>query len=144
VATAPDTIVLIHGLWMTPLAWEHWVARYERRGFRVLTPGYPGIGQGEAGLMELRANPDTVAGVGVREVMDYLTAIVEGLDTPPVIMGHSFGGTFAQLLVGNGFGAAGVCIDSAAVKGINAMPLSEVRSVLPVLDNPANIKKAST
>ena len=23
---APDTIVLIHGLWMTPLAWEHWVA----------------------------------------------------------------------------------------------------------------------
>jgi hypothetical protein len=21
---APDTIVRIHGLWMTPLAWEHW------------------------------------------------------------------------------------------------------------------------
>jgi pimeloyl-ACP methyl ester carboxylesterase len=144
VATEPDTIVLIHGLWMTPLAWEHWVTRYEERGFRVLTPGYPGIGQGEAGLADLRANPDAVAGVGVREVMDHLTGIVEELATPPLIMGHSFGGTFAQLLVGNGFGAAGVCIDSAAVKGINAMPLSEVRSVLPVLDNPANIGKAST
>ncbi|TMF56830.1 MAG: alpha/beta hydrolase, partial [Chloroflexi bacterium] len=22
---APDTIVLIHGLWLTPLSWEHWV-----------------------------------------------------------------------------------------------------------------------
>ena len=20
-----DTVVLIHGLWMTPLSWEHWV-----------------------------------------------------------------------------------------------------------------------
>jgi hypothetical protein len=53
-AAAPDTIVLIHGLWMTPLAWEHRVTRYEERGFRVLTPGYPGIGQGEAGLLALR------------------------------------------------------------------------------------------
>ena len=33
------TVVLIHGLWMTPLAWEHWVERYEVRGHTVLTPG---------------------------------------------------------------------------------------------------------
>src|SRR5215831_10170897 len=41
-----DTVVLIHGLWMTPLSWEHWVARYEQRGLRVMTPGYPGIAPG--------------------------------------------------------------------------------------------------
>jgi alpha-beta hydrolase superfamily lysophospholipase len=29
-----QTIVLIHGLWMTPLAWEDWVARYRARGFQ--------------------------------------------------------------------------------------------------------------
>jgi len=47
--TPPSTtIVLIHGLWMTPLAWEHWVERYEAQGCTVLTPGYPGIGQDEA------------------------------------------------------------------------------------------------
>jgi pimeloyl-ACP methyl ester carboxylesterase len=141
-ATAPDTIVLIHGLWMTPLAWEHWVTRYEDRGFRVLTPGYPGIGQGEEGLLALREDSSALASVGVREVMDHLTGIVEDLDTPPIIMGHSFGGTFAQLLVGNGLGAAGVSIDSAAVKGINAMPLSEIRSVLPALKDPANLHRA--
>ena len=28
---APNTIVLIHGLWMTPLSWERWVDRYEAR-----------------------------------------------------------------------------------------------------------------
>ncbi|MGH7624029.1 MAG: hypothetical protein ACREOJ_01770 [Gemmatimonadaceae bacterium] len=27
-ATAPSTIVLIHGLWMTALSWERWVDRY--------------------------------------------------------------------------------------------------------------------
>jgi len=28
----PDTVVLIHGLWMTPRSWEKWAARYEGRG----------------------------------------------------------------------------------------------------------------
>ena len=136
------TVVLIHGLWMTPLAWEHWVERYEARGHTVLTPGYPGIGQGEAGLQALRENPDIVAGIGVREVMDYLTKYIGKLDTSPVIMGHSFGGTFAQLLTGNGLGSAGVSIDGAGVKGITALPVSELRSTLPVLRNPANSKRA--
>ena len=26
-ADTPDTIVLIHGLWMTPRSWEHWKER---------------------------------------------------------------------------------------------------------------------
>jgi pimeloyl-ACP methyl ester carboxylesterase len=139
--TPPSTIVLIHGLWMTPLAWEHWVERYEARGCTVLTPGYPGIGQDEAGLRTLRGDPDLVAGIGVREVMDYLTEYIGKLDVRPVIMGHSFGGTFAQLLVGNGLGSAGVSIDGAGVKGIKAMPFSELRSAFPVLKNPANSKR---
>src|SRR5918912_95644 len=40
---APDTIVLIHGLWMTPRSWEHWVERYSERGYRVLASAYPGL-----------------------------------------------------------------------------------------------------
>ena len=37
-AATPDTIVLIHGFWVTPRSWEDWKARYESRGYRVLTP----------------------------------------------------------------------------------------------------------
>jgi len=40
---APDTIVLIHGFWVTPRSWEHWIEHYENRGFKVLAPGYPGF-----------------------------------------------------------------------------------------------------
>jgi alpha-beta hydrolase superfamily lysophospholipase len=34
----PNTIVLIHGLWMTPRSWEHWAERYEDKGYNVLAP----------------------------------------------------------------------------------------------------------
>jgi hypothetical protein len=31
--SAPDTIVLVHGFWVTPRSWEEWQARFEERGF---------------------------------------------------------------------------------------------------------------
>ena len=40
-ALTPDTILLIHGLWMTPRSWEKWVGRYKEKGYRVLAPAYP-------------------------------------------------------------------------------------------------------
>jgi pimeloyl-ACP methyl ester carboxylesterase len=43
---------------------------------------------------------------------------------------------------GAGYGAAGVSLDGAAVKGVLANPLTEVKSVLPVLINPANPHRA--
>ena len=42
VKTKPDTIVLIHGFWVTPRSWEHWKQYYEAKGYTVLTPAYPG------------------------------------------------------------------------------------------------------
>lgn len=139
---AADTVVLLHGLWMTPLSWEHWVTRYEQRGLKVVTPGYPGIGPGTAGVEALRADPSPLAGLGVREVFDHLVEVIGALDTKPVIMGHSFGGAFVQLLLDAGHGAAGVSIDGAAVKGVKALPFSEIKATFPVLHNPANKSRA--
>ena len=53
--TAPDTIVLVHGLWMTPRSWEEWVPYYEGKGFKVVTPTYPGF---EVEVEALRANDE--------------------------------------------------------------------------------------
>ena len=39
---APDTIVLVHGFWVTPRSWEDWITHYEDRGFTVLAPAIPG------------------------------------------------------------------------------------------------------
>jgi pimeloyl-ACP methyl ester carboxylesterase len=127
---------------MTPLAWEGWVARYRAREFTVLTPGYPGIADGTAGVAALREDPSPLADLGVREVFDHLAEFVEGLAEPPILMGHSFGGAFVQLLLDAGYGRAGVSIDGAAVKGVKALPFSEVRATFPVLKNPANLHRA--
>jgi esterase/lipase len=57
-ATAPNTIVLIHGLWMTPRSWEEWVPYFEGKGYRVLTPTYPGF---EVEVEALREDPEPIA-----------------------------------------------------------------------------------
>ena len=137
----PDTIVLIHGLWMTALSWEHWVARYSSRGYRVIARSWPGM---EGDVEQLRRDPSAIEHLGIGEIADHYEGIIRELDSLPIIMGHSFGGLITQLLLDRGLGAAGVAIDSAPVKGILALPLSTLRSGFPALKNPANNHKAVT
>lgn len=137
--TRPDTVVLIHGLWMTPRSWEHWVTHYEAKGLTVLTPAYPGF---EIEVEALRENPQVIADLTVPETVDHLAAVVEGLATPPIIMGHSFGGVMTQLLLARGLGAAAVVIDSAPTEGVHVTPVSQARSLFPALRNPANRRRA--
>ena len=137
--TTPDTIVLIHGLWVTPLSWEHWVDRYRSRGYQVLAPAWPGM---DRDIEELRRDASAVAGLGVTEIVDHYDAIIRKLERPPIIMGHSFGGLFTQMLLDRGLGAAGVAIDSAPVKGILLLPFSTLKVSFPALRNPANLHRA--
>jgi esterase/lipase len=41
--TTPNTVVLIHGFWVTPRCWEHWKRHYEAKGYTVLEPANPGF-----------------------------------------------------------------------------------------------------
>jgi pimeloyl-ACP methyl ester carboxylesterase len=137
--TAPDTVVLVHGLWMTPRSWEGWVAHYESKGFTVVTPAYPGF---EVEVEALREDPQVIADLTVPATVDHLASVIEGLDRPPIIMGHSFGGTLTQLLLARGLGAAGVVINSAPTEGVRVNPVSQARSLFPALKNPANRHRA--
>ena len=135
----PDTIVLIHGFWVTPRSWEHWVARYEARGFTVHAPAYPGF---EVEVEALNADPAPIEAVTVEQIVGRLEGVVGGLDAPPILIGHSAGGVFTQVLLDHGFGAAGVAINSAPTEGVKRVPLSQVRATFPVLKNPANRHRA--
>ena len=135
----PNTIVLIHGFWVTPRSWEHWITHYEGRGFRVLAPAYPGF---EVEVESLNADPSPIEKVTVPAIIEHLESVVGGLDAPPILIGHSAGGVFTQILLDHGFGAAGVAINSAPTEGVKVVPLSQIRSAFPVLKNPANRHKA--
>jgi pimeloyl-ACP methyl ester carboxylesterase len=137
--SAPDTIVLIHGLWVTSRSWEKWGERYEARGYRVLTPAYPGF---EVEVEALNEDPSPIEASTIPAVVEHLENIVGELESPPIIMGHSAGGLFTQILLDHGYGAAGVVIDSAPAEGVRVTPVSQIRSLFPVLKNPANRHKA--
>src|SRR5919202_289676 len=126
----PDTIVLIHGLWLTPRSWERWVDRYSSRGYRVLAPAWPGM---EVEVEALNADPSPIVRLTVDRVVDHYEDIVLGLERPPIIMGHSFGGTFTQILLDRGLGAAGVGVASATVRGVLDLPLTTIRAAAPAL-----------
>ena len=136
-AFAPDTIVLIHGLWLTPRCWEHWVERYNAAGFETLAPAWPGM---EAEVEELRRDPSVMNGLGVIEVADHYEQLIRKLDSSPIIMGHSFGGAVTQILLDRGLGCAGIALHPAPIKGVKRLPISTLRSSMPVLKNPANRK----
>jgi pimeloyl-ACP methyl ester carboxylesterase len=138
-ANGPDTIVLIHGFWVTPRSWEHWVARYRRRGYRVIAPAYPGF---EVEVEALNRDPSPIESVTVPQILEHLEAVVRSVRVPPILMGHSAGGAFVQLLLDRGLGAVGVTLNSAPTEGVNVVPLTQVRSLFPVLKNPANRHRA--
>jgi pimeloyl-ACP methyl ester carboxylesterase len=137
--STPDTIVLIHGFWVTPRSWEHWKTRYENKGYRVLTPAYPGY---EVEVEALNADPTPIEAVTVPEIIGHLESVVGALDKPPILMGHSAGGAFTQILLDHGYGAAGVAINSAPTEGVKVIPLSQLKATFPVLKNPANRHRA--
>jgi pimeloyl-ACP methyl ester carboxylesterase len=135
----PNTIVLIHGFWVTPRSWENWITRYEAQGYRVLAPAYPGL---DVEVEALNRDPSPIERLTVPAIMTRLESVVGGLDAPPILIGHSAGGAFTQLLLDRGYGAVGVAIDSAPTEGVRVTPLSQLKASFPVLKNPANRHRA--
>src|SRR5687768_3779685 len=136
---APDTIVLVHGFWVTPRSWEGWKAQYEQRGYRVLTPAYPGF---EVEVEALNADPTPIAEVTLPEIVASLEELLRTLDRPPILMGHSAGGAFVQILLDRGHGAVAVVLNSAPTEGVRVLPLSQLRSTFVAFKNPLNRHRA--
>ena len=136
--TTPKTILLIHGMFMTPRSWEPFRGYYEERGYRVLTPPWPRM-QGE--VEDIRRDPSALNGLGTTEIVDHYENIIREQDEPPIIMGHSVGGLFVQMLLDRGLGAVGVGIDAAAPKGVLRLPWAQIRSLSPILLNPGNNRR---
>ncbi|MGW4486874.1 alpha/beta fold hydrolase [Amycolatopsis sp. NPDC004368] len=71
-AKAKPTIVLVHGAFADASSWNGEIARLEQRGYQVIAPANP-----------LR---------GVASDAAYIKALVDSVDGPVVLVGHSYGG----------------------------------------------------
>lgn len=127
------TIMLVHGAWLNSKGWENWKARYEAKGFTVVTPDWP---HDEGDPADLRANPrKELTKFGPKEIVAHLEREIAKLAEAPILIGHSAGGVFVQHLLDKGLGVAGVAIDPAPTPGIG-IPLEAAISSLPVLGDP--------
>ena len=134
-------VVFIHGLWLLPSSWQRWADLFGEAGYAPVTPSWP---DDPETVEEARANPDVFAGKTVGQVADHVGEVVAQLTARPAVVGHSFGGLLAQITAGRGLSAATVAVDPAPFRGVLPLPISSLRSAMPVLGNPANRKRAVT
>jgi pimeloyl-ACP methyl ester carboxylesterase len=123
-------VVFIHGAFMSAESWDLWRQRFEARGYKCVAPAWPFL---DHSVDELQHATDPRFGkLGIGEIVDNYASIIRDLAQPPILVGHSFGGLFVQLLLDRGIGAAGVAIDPAPPKGV--LPgANAVRASLPVI-----------
>ena len=122
-----ETIIFIHGAWVTPRCWRYFAPLFADRGYRTLAPAWPCKGRAVGDQL---AHPDPrLAKVGIPEIVAYYRAIIRSQSKPPVLVGHSFGGLLVQLLLDQGLGAAGIAISSVPPRGVSALGSSPLRAV---------------
>jgi pimeloyl-ACP methyl ester carboxylesterase len=127
-------LVLIHGAWLSARSWENYVDYFGKRGFAVSAPEWP---RKHGDVEEMRESADESAGLGVQEIVDHYAALIRELERPPVLIGHSYGGLFVELLLDRGLGRAGVAMSPAPPKGILALPFSTLKAGAPALAHPS-------
>jgi pimeloyl-ACP methyl ester carboxylesterase len=127
-------LMLIHGAWLSARSWENYVDYFTTRGFAVTAPEWP---RKTGDVEEMRETADDSAGLGVDEIVDHYAELIGELEQPPVLVGHSYGGLFVELLLDRGLGRAGVAMSPAPPKGILALPFSTLKAGSPALGHPS-------
>jgi pimeloyl-ACP methyl ester carboxylesterase len=136
---AKKPIVFIHGLWMHAGSWQPWMDFFTQHGYETISPAWPGD---SSTVAESRTNSQAIANRGVTEIANNYAQVITTLSQPPIVIGHSFGGLIAQVILGRGIASAGIAIDPAPIKGVWQLPFTALKASFPVLGNPFNYKKA--
>jgi pimeloyl-ACP methyl ester carboxylesterase len=140
-ASERTPVVFIHGLWLLPSSWDRWAALFEEAGYAAVTPVWP---DDPETIEQARANPEVFAKKTLGQIADHTTDVIGRLTKKPAVMGHSTGGLLAQMIAGRGLSAATVAIDPGPFRGVLPLPISALRSAMPVLKNPLNRNRAVT
>jgi pimeloyl-ACP methyl ester carboxylesterase len=82
---------MIHGAFCTGWAFAGWRGLFEQQGYRVHTPTLRHHDQGDY-------PPDSLGATSMLDYAGDLERLIDGLDGPPILVGHSLGGLLAQML----------------------------------------------
>jgi pimeloyl-ACP methyl ester carboxylesterase len=127
-------LLLIHGAWLSARSWENYSDYFARHAYDVSAPEWP---RKQGDVEEMRETAEESAGLGVNEIVDHYEGLIGRFERPPVLIGHSYGGLFVELLLDRGLGRAGVAMSPAPPKGILKLPFSTLKAASPALAHPS-------
>lgn len=114
-------IMMIHGMWAGGWVWERFIPIFAGRGYRCLAPT----------LRHHDAPPAEPSPLlGRVSLLDYAADLqrdIEGMEEPPVLMGHSMGGMLAQILGARGLARALVLLSPMPPQGLNVLSTASLR-----------------
>lgn len=134
IARAPRgrLVMFIHGMFMTPHAWDHWTIPFRQRGYSTSAPPWPEH-EGAVAVLRRRASSPALGMLTLERVVEHYRAIVSTLREKPVLVGHSMGGLVVQKLLSEGMADGGIAIDSAPPHGVSVLSWPFIRSNRPIL-----------
>jgi pimeloyl-ACP methyl ester carboxylesterase len=119
----PETIYMIHGMWVGPWCWNGYRSVFEEQGHRCVATTLPFHDA------DPRDAPDPRLGsMGLLDYAEVLEGELRRLRTKPILMGHSMGGLLAQILAARGLAKAVVLLAPAAPAGILVLAPSVIQS----------------
>ena len=108
-------VVLIHGTWANGDTLGDARREFQDRGYTVHTPTL------RYHDLPLAEGAERVGTVSLRDYADDVVALVESLDSPPLLVGHSLGGLVAQLVAARTRHVGVVAATPAPAAGIFAL-----------------------
>lgn len=123
----PSTIVFITGAYVSHACWDNWQVFFQSKGYNTMAPPWPGK-DADTQTMRNRHPDKKLASVTMEEVLAQYAGIIKKLPEKPILIGHSFGGLFAQVLLNQGLAAAAVAIHAVPPQGVFPYELNFLRS----------------
>ena len=137
-APASHTVLFVHGMFMTPAAWEPWERLFRERGYKTLAPAWP-LHDGSLAAQREPAASAPLGALTLDQILASYRTVIAALPEKPILIGHSMGGLIVQLLLAEGLGTAAIAIDSAPPKGLISLKWSFLKCNWPVLSPTADM-----
>lgn len=126
------TIVFITGAYVSHACWDKWQTFFREKGYNTMAPPWPGKESDTATLR--KKHPDKIlAAVTMDDIVNHYIDIINKLPEKPIVIGHSFGGLFAQVLLNRDLASKAVAIHAVPPQGIFPYEINFLKSNLATL-----------
>ncbi|RPI90601.1 MAG: alpha/beta fold hydrolase [Chloroflexi bacterium] len=117
--THPTPLLFVHGAWHGAWCWENFLPYFAKHGYEAHTFSLRGHSKSEG--------RDGIRWYSTSNYVADLRQVVDSLNTPPILIGHSMGGYIVQKYLESHHAPAGVLLASIPTVGIMGMILRMLR-----------------